>query len=75
MEPVLRRIDSAHPPRKRILFTSPGTQGRQTCPLPENQQKVWAIAAESKVKESVEHYRDYSKIIDEAEAIVHGMSD
>jgi hypothetical protein len=30
----------------------------------ESQQKVWAIASESKVKESLEHYRDYSKIVD-----------
>jgi len=40
----------------------------------ESQQKVWAIASESKIKESLEHYRDYSKIVDEAEAIVHTMA-
>ena len=38
-----------------------------------SQQKVWAIASESKIKESLEHYRDYSKIVDEAEAIVHSL--
>ncbi|MEX2123464.1 MAG: hypothetical protein WD795_06195 [Woeseia sp.] len=40
----------------------------------ESQQKVWAIASESKVKESTEHYRDYSIIVDEAEAIVRSMA-
>ena len=40
----------------------------------ESQQKVWAIASESKVKETLEHYRNYSIIVDEAKAIVHSMA-
>ena len=39
----------------------------------ESQQKVWAIASESKIKQNLEQYRDYSKIVDEAEAIVQSL--
>jgi exonuclease VII small subunit len=34
---------------------------------------VWAIASESKIKQNLEQYRDYSKIVDEAEAIVQSL--
>jgi hypothetical protein len=39
-----------------------------------SEERVWAIATEQDIKETMEYYRDYSKFVDEAKAIAGALA-